>query len=136
MWLAHSSVELHGREAQRKTADDVAHVLAVIAKARVDRGQTPVAPEMASLLHQLATLGYGGLVDFALSRSAMLPVGRKVVASRALAIFHGYSNVPAEAAAIQELKDLLDSSVDSQAMVNEVYKRFVAANLMDRSKQI
>jgi hypothetical protein len=80
------------------------------------------------LLHQLAKLGYSGLVDLALSRSAVVPVDRKVVASRALAAFHGYSNEPAEAAAIQELKDLLDSSADSQAIVNEVYKRFVAAN--------
>ena len=38
-WLAHSSPEEHGVETQRRAAEDVADTLAVIVKARADRGE-------------------------------------------------------------------------------------------------
>jgi hypothetical protein len=127
MWLAHSSPEQHGREAQSRAADDVADVLAVIVKARVDRGETPLDPQMVSLLNQLAELGYKDLVHVALSRVAATPVDKRSEASQALSAFHGNSYDPAEAAAVRELKDSLDSSAASQAIVEETYRRFVAA---------
>jgi hypothetical protein len=126
VWLAHSSPEQHGEEAQRRAADDVADVLAVIAKARIDRGQPALDPKMISLLNELGKVGYRPLVQIALSRVAATPVDRKSAASKALSAFHGNSAEPAEAAAIRQLRDSLDSSVSSQAIVEKAYKRFVA----------
>jgi len=133
IWLAHSSPEQHGKEARRRAADDVADVLAVIAKARIDRGEAALDPKMISLLNELGELGYGGLVHLALSRVAATPVDKKSAASQALSAFHGNSAEPAEAAAIRQLKDSLDSSASSQAIVEETYKRFVAVGGPEQS---
>ena len=126
IWLAHSSPQQHGEEAQRRAAEDVADVLAVITKERIDRGQAGLDPVMISQLTGLGNLGYGDLVHLALSRVAASPVDKKLAASHALSAFHGNSAEQAEAAAIRQLKDALDSSAFSQAIVEEVYKRFVA----------
>jgi len=133
IWLAHSSPEQHGNEAQRRAADDVADVLEVIAKARIDRGEPALDPKMISTLTDLGKLGYGGLVHLALSRAAATPDNKKAEASHALSAFHGNSGEPAEAAAIRQLKDSLDSSPGSQAIVEEVYKRFVAVGGPEQS---
>jgi len=133
MWLAHSSPEQHGREAQRRAADDVADVLAVIAKARTDRGEAALSPKMVSELNHLGELGYGALVHLALARASDAPSDRKLAAAGALEAFHGNSAEPAEAAAIHQLKDALDSSPASQAIVGETYKRFVEAGGSEQS---
>jgi hypothetical protein len=134
MWLAHSSPEQHGREAQRRAADDVADVLAVIAKARTDRGGPPLDPKMMSELNQLGEVGYGDLVHLALARATNAPVDRQSAAALALAAFHGNSAEADEAAAIRQLKDTLDSSPASQAIVEEAYKRFVEAGGPEQSE--
>jgi len=104
MWLAHSSLEQHGSEAQRRAAEDVADVLAVIVKARTDRGQAGLDAEMTSVLKALADAGYGDLVRLATSRVATNPTDRQTAAARALAAFHGDSYEPAGAAAIRTLE--------------------------------
>jgi hypothetical protein len=133
IWLAHSSPEQHGEEAQRRAADDVGDVLAMIAKARIDRGQPVLDPKMISLLNELGKVGYGALVQIALSRFAATPVDRKSAASKAFSAFHGNSAEPSEAAAIRQLRDSLDSSVSSQVIVEETYKRFVAVGGPEQS---
>ena len=127
IWLAHSSTEQHGTEAQRRAADDVADVLAVIAKARRDRGESALDETMMSELNGLGGIGYGDLVHLALSRVSATPADKKSEAQRALASFHGNPAEPAEAVALRQLKDSLDPSADSQQIVAEAYKRFVAA---------
>jgi hypothetical protein len=133
MWLAHSSPEQHGKEAQRRAADDVADVLAVIAKAMTDRGEPALNPAMMSELTQLGEVGYAQLVHLALARATNSQVDRQSAASRALAAFHGNSSEPSEAAAIRQLEDALDSSPASQAIVEETYKRFVKAGGPEQS---
>jgi hypothetical protein len=133
IWLAHSSAEQHGREAQRRVAEDVADVLAVIAKARLDRGEPALDSKMTTLLKELSERGYGGLVHLALSRAVASPVDKKSAARQALSAFHGNSAEPGEAAAIRQLKDLLDSSASSQAIVEETYRRFVAVGGPEQS---
>lgn len=127
VWLAHSSSEQHGIEAQRRAADDVADVLAVIVKARRDRGEPALDERMSSVLNGLGGVGYGDLTHLALSRVSATPTDMKSAARRALASFHGNSSEPDEAAALRQLKDSLDSSPASQQIVAEAYKRFVAA---------
>jgi hypothetical protein len=133
IWLAHSSPQQHGEEAQRRAADDVADVLAVIAKERMDRGEPALDSQMTSILAELGQLGYGDLVHLAISRVATSPADRKSAAYQALSAFHGNSGEPDEAAAIRQLEDSLDSSPDSQAIVEETYKRFVAASGPEQS---
>jgi len=58
VWLAHSSTEQHGIEAQRRAADDVADVLAVIVKARRDRGEPALDEKMIGVLNGLGGSGY------------------------------------------------------------------------------
>lgn len=128
IWLAHSSPEQHGREAQRRAADDVADLLAVIAKARADRGEAALDAEKLLLLRALGRVGYGPLVNLALSRVSTTPADRQAAATKALAAFHGHSVEPAEADALQQLKDTLDESSASQERVQEAYERFVAAD--------
>lgn len=125
IWLAHSSPEQHGEEAQRRAAEDVADVLAVIARARLDRTEPALDQSMLSQLNELGALGYSDLVHLALSRAVETPEDRKAGVSKALLAFHGDSSEPAEAGAIRQLKDLLDSSPASKAVVEEIYKRFV-----------
>jgi hypothetical protein len=127
IWLAHSSTEQHGTEAQRRAADDVADVLAVIVKARGDRAEPALDEKMISQLNGLDDIGYGDLVHLALSRVSATPLDKKSAALHALGAFHGDSAEPVEAAALRQLKDSLDSSADSQQIVAETYKRFVAA---------
>ena len=133
IWLAHSSTEQHGNEAQRRAADDVADVFAVIARARADRGGPPVDSEMSSALNKLAELGYGDLVHLALSRVAASPSEKNAAALQALSAFHGNSAEPDEAAAIRRLKDSLDSTVSSQAIVEKAYRRFVSVGGPEQS---
>lgn len=133
VWLTHSSPQQHGEEAQRRATDDVADVLAVIANARIDRGQPALDPKMISLLSELGKVGYAPLVQTALSRVAATPVDRKSAASKAFSAFYGNSAEPSEAAAIRQLRDSLDSSVSSQAIVEETYKRFVAVGGAEQS---
>lgn len=125
-WLAHSSPEQHGEEAQRRAAEEVADTLAVIGKARIDRGESVLSRDMTSVLNALGSQGYGSLVNLALARVGTVPADRQPEVARALSAFHGDSNEPPEAAAIRQLEDLLDASPASQAAVEEAYKRFVA----------
>jgi hypothetical protein len=133
IWIAHSSPEQHGEEAKRRAADDVADVLAVITKARIDRGQPGLDPKMTFLLNALSKAGYAPLIQIALSRVAATSQDKKSAAAKALSAFHGNSAEPAEAAAIREPKDSLDSSGLSQAIVKETYKRFVAVGGPEQS---
>lgn len=133
IWLAHSSPEQHGREAQRRAADDVADVLAVIVRARMDRGRPALDPQQIALLNDLADVGYGGLVRLALSRLSAAPDDGHADAARALAAFHGDANEAAEADALRRLKGLLDSSAVSRAMVEKAYEAFVAAGGLEQS---
>lgn len=55
--LAHSSTEQHGTEAQRRAADDVGDVLAVIVKARGDRAEPALDEKMISQLTGLGDIG-------------------------------------------------------------------------------
>jgi hypothetical protein len=126
MWLAYTSAEQHGEESQRRAVDDVADILSVIVKARTDRGEPGLDPNMLSVLNKLSELGYSGLVYPALSRAAVTPVDKKSAALLAFSAFHGHSHELAESTALREIKDTLDSSPASQAIVAEVYNRFVA----------
>jgi len=132
IWLAHSSPEQHGREAQRRAADDVADVLAVIVRGRTDRGKPALDPRQISLLNGLGDAGYG-LARLALSRVSAAPGDARGEAARALATFHGNANEPGEADALRRLKGLLDASVDSQAMVEKIYQAFVEAGGPEQS---
>jgi hypothetical protein len=115
-WLAHSSLEQHGSEAQRRAAEDVTSVFAVIVKARVDRSEPALDQKMIDVLDQLVKLGYGDLVHLALSRVATTEADKRSAQSHALSAFHGQSSEPAEAAALRQLKDSLDSTTASQAV--------------------
>lgn len=125
LWLANSSTEQHGLEAQRRAAEDVADILAVIVKARGDRGEPALDQAMISKLNGLAGIGYGDLVHLALARISAIPTDKKSEGEHALGSFHGNSSEPAEAVALRQLKDSLDSSDDSKRIVDETYKRFV-----------
>ena len=133
IWRAHSSPEQHGTEAQRRAAEDVADILAVITKARGDRGESALDGQMISQLNSLAAIGYGDLVHLALSRVSVTQQDKKSETLRALGLFHGDSSDPAEAVALRQIKDSLDSSTDSQQIVAETYKRFVAAGGPEQS---
>ena len=125
MWLAHSSNEQHGREAQRRVAEDAGDLLAVIVKARIDRGERGLSEEMLSLLNQLGNLGFANLVRLGMSKIAGTPAEKTLAASKALSAFHGDASEPAEADALRAIKDSLDSSPESQRIVEETYRRFV-----------
>lgn len=133
IWLAHSSKEQHGSEAQRRATDDVADVLAVIAKARSDRGELALDETMVSQLNGLAAIGYGDLVQPALSRISQTAIEKKAAAQRALASFHGNASEPDQASALAQLKDSLDGSPDSEQIVATVYERFVAVGGPEQS---
>lgn len=133
IWAAHTSAEQHGNEAKRRAAEDVADVFAAIVKGRLDRGEMAVSQEMLSKFEQLESAGYGDFVILARSRTTGSPDERKSAARRALSRFHGNSSLPEEVAAIREIGALLDSSEDSQSIVNEVYKRFVASSGPEQS---
>jgi hypothetical protein len=133
IWLAHSSKEQHGSEAQRRAADDVADVLAVIAKARSDRGEPALDETMVSQLNGLANIGYGDLVQPALSRVSRTAAEKKAAAEHALVSFHGNSAETSQASALVQLKDSLDGSTDSQQIVAAVHQRFMAVGGPEQS---
>jgi hypothetical protein len=73
IWLAFSSTEQHGTEAQRRAADDVADVLAVIVKARSDRGEAALDEQMIRIALSLAR------INAQLARVRTIPTGSQLL---------------------------------------------------------
>ncbi|WP_244563884.1 hypothetical protein [Ensifer aridi] len=66
-WLTHNTDQQRGRGARERVRSAVAEVLGVIATARVDRGFAPLDPSDRMLLRHLAAIGYGDVINQALS---------------------------------------------------------------------
>ncbi|MPZ44223.1 MAG: hypothetical protein GEV05_12615 [Betaproteobacteria bacterium] len=134
MWLAHSSIEQHGREAQRRVAEDVGSTVETIAKARIDRGApSPLGASMVATLEGLAASGHDRLARNALSRVVGKPAEMQGAIQLALSTFHGNSANRAEADALRQLRELLDGSPSALLAVETVYQRFVSAGGEEQS---
>ncbi|MCC8985531.1 MAG: caspase family protein [Nitrospira sp.] len=130
MWMYYSSDERYGKAAKQEVREKVADVLNTIGIVRKDKGELSIlSNEMLDVLKKLADSGYSGLINYALDK---VIVDRKAnVMQEALSKFRGNIFAPDQEQAFNQIKDLLDDSIVSQKVVEEVYNLFIEAGFSE-----
>ncbi len=124
-WLTHNTDQQRGRGARERVRSAVAEVLGVIATARVDRGFAPLDPSDRMLLQHLAAIGYGDVINQALSHVPTERGARVAAATNALKQFQGNPNEPSQGAAFELILASLDDSASAKTLVDAVVAAFV-----------
>ena len=130
-WLAHNTDAQRGRGSRAAVRSAVSAVLAVIARARRDRGMPVLDPGSIESIKALSAIGYSEVFDSAMSQVSD-PAAAAAAAAHALESFKGDPFDPDQERALQAIMASFDGSAASQAMSDRVFAVFdKAGNTMN-----
>ncbi|RIA46347.1 caspase domain-containing protein [Hephaestia caeni] len=125
-WLAHNTDAQRGRDARATVRNAVAGVLAVIVRARKDRGMPALDSGSTATIKALSAMGYSNILDSAVGQIPD-PAAASAAAAHALESFRGDPFDTDQERALRAIMTSLDGSRTAQSMTDQVYARFAQA---------